>query len=93
MAAGDRIETNIVVLTGPEWMVDLFDGFSTADNKALIQVTRDADNRPIISANVITDTTWDIIPDNLTNPETGETKRVREWLTPINYVYIEPEEI
>ncbi|MCR9252300.1 MAG: hypothetical protein NXI20_17880 [bacterium] len=89
MAAGDRIETEIKVLTGPDWLIPLFDGSTNDTGTAEIKVSFDADGKPIISKNIISDSTWNT--EQLVPSPEGEVRKLKDWLEEINYVYIEEE--
>lgn len=72
--------------TGPEWLIPLFDGHTNTIGTAAIHITRDANGLPIVNTDVLSDPNWNFnIP--VTNPNTQETKPLKDWLTEIPYCY------
>jgi hypothetical protein len=72
------------VFTGPQWLFDAFNGYTNAKNTAMILPIIDPDGKPIISKNIITDSTW-----NLQDEING--KPIIDWLVEIPYCYYEGE--
>ena len=67
-----------IVLTGPEWLVEMFDGNINSTNTAKIEVLRTADNVPYIGKEILTDPTYQ---DGLNTIVNG--KEVWKWLEEI----------
>ena len=81
-----RIDTDITVLTGPQWLFEMFNGLKNPKGTAEIRPVIDADGEPIIGMEVLDDTTWDYLQDVLIFG-----LRIRDHLTPKKYSYIQNE--
>jgi hypothetical protein len=81
----------VTVLTGPNWLFNMFNDFTHPVKPwHKIKPVIDPDGKPIIGMSVLDDSNWDflaVVP--VVNPETQEGKQVRDWLIPINHVYLE----
>lgn len=71
------VDPNTMVLTGPEELFDMFNGFYIGLNG--IEPTRDADGLPIIGTNVLDDVVWDAVAVIPTGTYQGQ--KVRDVLT------------
>jgi hypothetical protein len=75
------------VLTGPEWLFEMFNGIKNPKGTAMIQPARDAKNRPIIGHSVLNDPDWDYLTGTkLTDPNNpNDTRVIGDWLIEIDY--------
>jgi len=87
------ITTDIDVLVIPQWIFDLFGGEINHPTKpSQLKAKIDPDGDYIIGMNVLDDPEWDYLGVNpITNPETQESKVLRDWLSIKKYKYIETE--
>lgn len=88
------IITNKDVLVIPQWIFDLFNGsIKHPTNSSELRANTDPDGDLIIGINVLDDPEWDFLGVNpIINPETGESKYLRDWLSIKKYKYIEETE-
>lgn len=80
---------NIKVFTGPDWLFQMFDGFTNPKGTALIKPVIDPYGTPIIGKQVLDDPDWDFIDAQLIpDPNNPSDKRlVRDWLVETDYYY------
>jgi len=72
------INMNMQVLTGPEWLAEMFDGTVNTTSTAKIEVRRTAENTPFIGLGIKTDPAY---AEDMLLEVNGKT--VGEWLTEI----------
>ena len=73
-------DETIRVFTGPEWLMQMFNGHQNEEGTARIEIVRDANGLPIIGTTVAIDPNW-----NMQLVVNG--KPLIEWLTEIPYTY------
>lgn len=79
-------------LTGPNWLMQMFNGFVNENKTATIEIEIDPNGTPIISCNILKDPDFNVDIE-IINPETGKPTTPRAELVEIPYVYLEEEEI
>lgn len=72
------------VLTGPEWLFELYNGYVNKLGTAKIQPIIDPDGKPIIGKSILSDPDWDLTIDVNGRP-------VSDWLEEIPHVYDDGE--
>ena len=76
------------VLTGPEWIYQLFDGFTRGNS--MIKPIQDPDGNWILGKAILGSKKWDL--SMRVGPSPNEQKPIYEWLEEIPFVYWEYEE-
>ena len=80
------IETDIDVLTGPDWLYDMMNGYKNEKGTAELKPQKDPDGDYIISMNVLNDPDWQHLGQMEANG-----KKLQEWLTVKKFKYEEIE--
>lgn len=75
------------VITGPNWLFDLYNGYKNEKGTAEIKPVLDKYDRPILGMSVLKDPDFEHI-EKVTSTD-GETRHVREFLEIIDF---EPKE-
>ena len=75
------------VLTGPEWLSEMFDGAVNSTGTAMIKVLRTPDNVPYIGKNILIDQTY---AEDLEQVING--KKLKDWFEVIEIALPEPEQ-
>lgn len=80
-----------VLSTKEEWLSKAYRNYWNDKNTAGINPSIDADGDFILGLSVLDDPTWNLtLP--VTNPETGETKPIKDWLYEKEYRAVIMEE-
>lgn len=80
-----KYHPTLTVFTGPQWLFEMFNGYTNKKGTAQIIPVIDPDGKPIINKNIANDPTW-----NLNDMVNG--KPIIEWLEEVPYCYIEQTE-
>ena len=80
----------IEVYTGPEWLMQYYQGYTSDSGRSMVVIGRDSLNRPYIGKTIATDPVWNLSVQ-VTNPYTQEARPLLSWLElitipdPMNY--------